>query len=146
MKLIPTYLSLPMKNYLNKKILITGGQGQLGNALVHHPFAKTFSIYAASRDEMNITQLNSIENAIKKYMPDIVIHAAAYTAVDQAENNIETVMQINSEGSKNIAIACHKHQIPLIHISTDYIFNGAQNMAYAENATPQPLNIYGKSK
>jgi len=134
-----------MKNYL-PKILITGGTGQLGCALLHHPRAREFRITSCSHKIMDIMSTASIDHAITTFSPDIIINTAAYTFVDKAENEMELCMRVNYEGVKNLALACTKHQIPLLHISTDYVFNGMKASPYLESDTVNPINAYGKSK
>ena len=127
------------------KILITGAQGQVGTELVkiannkHH-------VLATTRSEIDITQLDNIEKYIQLHLPDIVINAAAYTAVDKAEEQKDLAYSINHDGAKNLALICNKHHIPLLHISTDYVFDGTKRDAYTEDDTPSPPGIYGKSK
>ncbi len=134
-----------MKNYL-PKLLITGGHGQLAMALRNHVVANQFDFILCSHEQMDITQPTSIENAISRYHPDIIINTAAYTAVDKAESEVDAAMQTNYFGAKNIAIACHKNHIPLLHISTAYVFDGHQSLPYRENDIAKPLSIYGESK
>lgn len=126
-------------------ILITGAQGQVGKELVnianqHH------DVISAGRTELDITQLKSVEDYIQSSSPDIVINAAAYTAVDKAEEDQEIAYAINCDGAKNLATTCLKQNIPLLHISTDYVFNGKKPDAYNENDIVLPLGIYGDSK
>lgn len=128
------------------KVLVTGGSGQLGQALAHHPRAKEVKLIPCARPDLDITNPTSIANAFAKFEPDLIINAAAYTAVDKAEEEFENADSVNHLGAKNIAKACAEHHIPLIHISTDYIFDGTKNAAYVENDTPNPLNMYGKTK
>lgn len=134
-----------MKTYL-PNILITGGHGQLGTVLSQHLIAKQFPVIIASRDILDITDCNAIQHAITTYSPDIIINSAAYTAVDKAENEIEQVLRINHLGAQHIARACAKNQIPLLHISTDYIFDGTKSLPYIEADAANPINVYGKSK
>lgn len=134
-----------MSNY-TPKILITGGDGQLACALRNHLLAHEFQITACSRAEIDITKLSSVKKAIDHYSPDILINTAAYTGVDKAEHEIEQAMGVNHLGAQNLAIACEKYQIPLIHLSTDYIFDGTKTCSYLEDDKANPINIYGKSK
>ena len=128
------------------KILITGAQGQVGKELTSTASAKGFEVIAASRADLDITQAQSVENYITQYQPDIVINAAAHTAVDKAESEQDLAFAINRDGAKNIAAACKKQNIPLLHISTDYVFDGTKSEPYSENDTVSPLGIYGESK
>jgi dTDP-4-dehydrorhamnose reductase len=134
-----------MKSYF-PKILITGCNGQIGSALESHPHADNFHVIACDRTALDITQPISIHDAITQFTPDIIINTAAYTAVDKAESDEEAAMLINHLGAKNLAMACTQHHIPLIHLSTDYIFDGNKSSPYLEHDTANPLNVYGKSK
>jgi dTDP-4-dehydrorhamnose reductase len=134
-----------MKNYL-PRVLITGGSGQLGHALQHHAAALEFHVTACSHAELDITDITSINKAITHYSPDIIINAAAYTAVDKAEQDREACMRINHRGAEYIAQACAKYKIPLIHLSTDYVFDGTKTSPYREDDTANPVNFYGTSK
>jgi len=129
-----------MKNS-SPKLLVTGGNGQLAQALAKHS-----NIQALPKDVLNITDACSIEQAIKHYTPDMIINAAAYTAVDKAETEKELALQINHLGAKNLAIACQEQHIPLLHVSTDYVFDGKANRPYSENDSIHPINFYGESK
>lgn len=95
---------------------------------------------------MDICNLEEIEKIITDDRPDVVINCAAYTKVDDCEKNIDTAYQINAIGPLNLALACRKYNCQLMHMSTDYIFNGRGKRPYKETDKPDPLNIYGKSK
>lgn len=137
-----------MNNYSGKgpKILITGGQGQLARALSTHPHAKKLRITTCSRDECDITNPDSISHVLSSYSPDIIINTAAYTAVDKAESEPDLAALINHQGAQNLANACAKREIPLIHLSTDYVFDGTKSSPYIEDDLPNPINVYGKTK
>lgn len=128
------------------KILVTGAQGQVGKELTHIADDKGYNVFAASRAELDITQEIKVTDYINQLQPDIVINAAAYTAVDKAENEQDLAFAINRNGAKNLALACKKQNIPLLHISTDYVFDGSKSEAYNENDSVSPLGIYGESK
>jgi len=134
---MPTYLA---------KVLITGSEGQLGSALYHHPLAAHFKLVGCTRQEMDITDANAIEQAIISLAPDIIINTAAYTMVDRAEQEIEKAEHINHFGAHTLASACHNHGIPLIHLSTDYVFDGEKGRPYLEDDATHPINYYGKTK
>lgn len=127
-------------------VLITGAQGQVGKELSLIATEKGFNVIAAGRTDLDITQLENVENYINKTQPDIVINAAAHTAVDKAEDEQDLAFSINRDGAKNIALICTKHNIPLLHISTDYVFDGTQSDPYQENDDVSPLGVYGTSK
>lgn len=128
------------------KILITGAQGQVGSELVKTVDASNFDVLAATRNELDITQSKIVETYIQLHKPDIVINAAAYTAVDKAEKESVLAETINHHGTENLAISCAKHNIPLFHISTDYIFDGSKSEPYLEDDNSLPLGVYGESK
>ncbi len=129
-----------------KKILITGGNGQLAYELVRLAQEKKYLFSAPTRNELDITQPLAIQQVLDHFQPDVVINAAAYTQVDQAEKEPEKAYTVNSEGAKNIAVACASHQIPLLHLSTDYVFSGQQTRPYLESDVVSPINVYGASK
>jgi dTDP-4-dehydrorhamnose reductase len=128
------------------KVLITGGRGQLASALTKHPLAEKFSITSCTHSELDISQPASIEFAIGKHLPDLIINTAAYTAVDSAEENASAADKANHIGAGQLALLCNKNQIKLLHISTDYIFDGSKQVAYDEDDPAAPINFYGKSK
>ena len=128
------------------KVLITGAQGQVGKELTQIANKKGFDVIAAGRAELDITQTQNIEDYITQCQPDIVINAAAFTAVDKAESEQDLAFAINRDGAKNIAGACKKHNIPLLHISTDYVFDGTKSKPYSEDDSVSPLGVYGESK
>ncbi|MFZ2314594.1 MAG: dTDP-4-dehydrorhamnose reductase [Gammaproteobacteria bacterium] len=134
-----------MTGYL-PKVLITGGQGQLSMALQHHSQAMSVHLIACSREQLDITQQISIEQAIAEYQPDIIINTAAYTAVDKAEQDHEAALHINKSGPYWLGKICQANKIPLLHVSTDYVFDGQQTTPYQEDDETNPINYYGKTK
>jgi dTDP-4-dehydrorhamnose reductase len=126
--------------------LITGSSGQLGQALQHCSNESDFHLIPCRRDELDITQTESITAAIKYYQPVAIINTAAYTAVDRAESERTTAEQINHQGAKNLAIACEQLRVRLIHLSTDYVFDGESTQPYQESDRVNPINIYGETK
>lgn len=128
-------------------ILIIGANGQVGRELVS-AFADTaHSIIATTRLQLDCTDNEiQIHHQLSLVNPDLIINAAAYTAVDKAEDEPELAYQINATFVKYLATYCAKSQIPLLHFSTDYVFDGAQSKAYQEDDPPNPLNVYGRSK
>lgn len=128
------------------KVLITGAQGQVGKELTQAAIAHGYDVISAGRDELDITQASNVDVFFKQHKPDIVINAAAYTAVDKAEEEQAIAYAINHDGAKNIATACAEATIPLFHISTDYVFDGSKSKPYNEEDTISPLGIYGDSK
>ena len=132
---------------MQKNILVFGANGQLGQCL--QKAALQFSDYNFSflnSKECDITQKSSVEKAIIKYKPNFLINAAAYTQVDVAEVEKPKAFSVNAEAVENIAKLCHENQVQLIHISTDYVFNGEKNKPYLETDATDPINVYGASK
>lgn len=127
-------------------ILCTGGNGQVSQALLHHPQAKFFRMQFCSHEQLDITDIDSIHQAVCYFKPRIIINTAAYTAVDQAEKEQEKAHLVNHYGAKNLSMVCEKFSIPLIHLSTDYVFDGKKSMPYHENDLSDPINVYGQSK
>lgn len=125
-------------------ILITGADGQLGRAL--QTALKGHNIIATNRRQLDITDPAAVRSTLAKTTPDIVINAAAYTAVDKAETEREMAWQINADGPALLARATESSGAKIIHISTDYVFDGKADQPYSESAPPAPLSIYGKSK
>lgn len=124
-------------------ILVTGAAGQVGSELVRRGGA---SVIALDRNSLDITDEQSIRAAIQKYSPDAVINAAAYTAVDRAETDVDSTYAINAEGPLFLAKACADADIPLFHLSTDYVFNGEGVTPYRETDPAAPLGVYALSK
>lgn len=125
------------------KLLITGANGQVGWELKRQAKGE---VHAFNKYDLNIANPYSVEYVIKRIAPDVVINAAAYTSVDKAEENRCLAFAVNRDGPGFIAMACKKYDIPLIHISTDYVFDGKKNGAYAEDDEVSPLGAYGQSK
>lgn len=128
------------------RLLITGGAGQLGCALLSHPACHHHTIYAPSHRDLDITDINALHRCLKQFPAECIINTAAYTAVDKAEQESDLALHINQFGAENIATICAENHIKLIHLSTDYIFGGDQQIPYSENDSPHPLNVYGLSK
>jgi dTDP-4-dehydrorhamnose reductase len=128
------------------KILLTGANGQLGNEIINLTKNVSLKLYPVTRTQFNITNLAQIEYVLSTVKPKYIINAAAYTAVDKAEKESELAFSINAFGVKNLAKIAQKYNIPLLHISTDYIFDGQKKNAYSEEDEAQPLSIYGQSK
>jgi dTDP-4-dehydrorhamnose reductase len=128
-------------------ILVTGASGQLGQSIqfIASNYADCEFIFASSQD-LDITNQDRVNNFFDTNKINFCINAAAYTAVDKAESETEKAEAINVVGPKNLAIACKKNNAKLIHISTDFVFDGASNKPYSETDETNPLNIYGKTK
>lgn len=127
------------------KILVTGRNGQVAQSMLHST-QEGVEIVALGRPELDITDKTSIAKAVQVYKPDIVVNAAAYTAVDKAETEIQEAFAVNKDGARNVAEIAQDNGLPIIHISTDYVFNGQNENGYKEDDAPGPLNVYGLSK
>lgn len=128
------------------KILVTGVKGQLGYDVVREGESRGLEMFGTDVDNMDITDAGQVKQVIEDYKPDAVIHCAAYTAVDAAEDNQELCRKINVDGTKNIAEVCKAMDIPMMYFSTDYIFNGQGENFWKEDDEKQPLNVYGQTK
>ncbi len=131
-----------------KKILVFGGNGQLGNCFkkLSSDFDSNFEFNFASSEDLDITDRNAIDDFFDDFKPDFCINAAAYTAVDLAEKEAEKAFAVNAEAVGNIAEACKNTKATLIHISTDYVFDGESNISYSEDNFTNPQGVYGASK
>ena len=129
------------------KLLITGAAGQLGTAFVSElKTRQDIDFVACSRKEMDITDADNVRQVITKVKPDFVINTAAYTQVDLAESETDQAYLVNQTGPANLAKACQDLNIPLIHFSTDCVFDGRKKSAWVEDDPTAPLGIYGASK
>lgn len=127
------------------RVLLTGGSGQVGGAL--RDLAPDGVVLRAPPSRtLDIRSRASVEAAFAAWEPDLAINAAAYTQVDRAEEQVEAALEVNAAGAGNLAAACATSGCPLIHLSTDYIFDGSKAGPYLETDTPAPLNAYGYSK
>lgn len=128
------------------KVLVTGANGQLGYDVVKALQKQNIECYGATRKDFDITDFRSTDTFIINYMPDAVIHCAAYTAVDKAEDEQGLCHLVNTSATENIAEICKKINAKLLYISTDYVFNGTKDGFYEVDDETSPVNIYGKSK
>ncbi len=129
---------------MTKTILITGAGGQVGHELAIA--ASPHNRIALNRQQLDITDPLQIEAAFDEHRPDILINAAAYTQVDRAEHEAESAFSINRDAVADLAFACQQARVPLLHVSTDYVFDGSKTGAYRENDPIAPLGVYGESK
>ena len=127
-------------------ILITGSHGQLGCELVKQAGLLNYNILGLDLPHFNITDYKQVKNSLEGFHPSLIINAAAYTKVDQAETETELAFAVNKNGTANLAEICAQADIPLIHISTDFVFNGKKGAPYTETDPVSPINVYGKSK
>ena len=127
-------------------VLVTGAAGQLGQSLQFIAPDVNYKFIFANSTDLDITNQEKVNAFFNVNTIDFCINAAAYTAVDKAEIDIKKAIQINVVGSKNLAIACKNHNVKLIHISTDFVFDGNSDIPYLETDTTNPLGIYGQTK
>jgi dTDP-4-dehydrorhamnose reductase len=127
-------------------ILVFGAGGQLGSELVARPHSKDISFQFVRRADAYIDDPAAVRRAMQLARPSLVLNAAAYTNVDQAEIEREAAFRGNAAGPKVLAAACAEKDIPLIHLSTDYVFDGRKPSAYVEDDKTSPINVYGESK
>lgn len=129
-----------------RRIILLGANGQVGQALLKRQVYFDCKIISFTRNELDITSLEQIKLAILRVQPDLVINAAAFTAVDGAETNSSKAFDVNAFAVEKLAIVCKKFNIPFFHISTDYVFDGKKLEPYQEIDEEKPLNVYGHSK
>ncbi|MEQ8757985.1 MAG: dTDP-4-dehydrorhamnose reductase [Coleofasciculus sp. G1-WW12-02] len=127
------------------RILLTGTAGQLGSEL-QQTLAPLGEVMGVDRQRLDLTQPDKIRQVISEFKPDLIVNAAAYTAVDKAETETELANAINGTAPTIMAEAAQQLGAALIHVSTDYIFDGKKNTPYTEDDTPDPINAYGQSK
>jgi dTDP-4-dehydrorhamnose reductase len=130
---------------MTPKILLTGKNGQLGNDL-RQILPRLGELIATDREQCDLSRPAEIRNLIRELRPTLIVNAAAYTAVDQAEKDEALACAINSEAPAVMAEAAKKIGAALVHYSTDYVFDGAKNSPYAENDLPNPISAYGRTK
>lgn len=128
------------------KILVTGAKGMLGQDLCPILEDNEFDVVETDTDNLDITDKKQMNDVISKEKPDIIVHCAAYTNVDKAEEDTDTAMKINAEGTENLAKVCAEKDITIVYISTDYVFDGKKSSPYTPQDKPNPLNKYGLSK
>ncbi len=128
------------------RILVAGASGQVGRELCRQGLANGFQVIAPERANFDISNASGVRQFVADTAPDIVFNAAAWNGVDEAESQSARALQANRDGAANLATACAEHSIPLVHYSTDYIFDGTKASAYVENDGPGPINAYGRSK
>lgn len=128
------------------KVLVTGVKGQLGYDIVKECQKRNIEAIGVDVDEMDITDANKVNEVISKSDVDAVIHCAAWTAVDKAEDEVEQCRKVNRDGTKNIVDVCEKLDLPLMYFSTDYVFDGQGEEPWNEYDERHPLNVYGQTK
>jgi len=126
--------------------LIIGANGQVGYQLTKIAESGDKKTISLTKAQLDITSEKEVKSAFQRYQPTIVINAAAYTAVDMAEKNKTLAQAVNCSGVKHLAKSCQRKQVPLLHISTDFVFDGAKDKAYTPQDPTNPLSIYGQTK
>lgn len=127
------------------KFLITGAKGQVGHCLTEQLMGKA-EILAVDRDELDITDQSAVKKMVEFFKPDVIINAAAHTAVDRAETEVELSEMINVNGPRYLAEAANEIGAVILHISTDYVFDGTGTSEYSEEDKPNPQGVYGRTK
>ncbi|NFG59160.1 dTDP-4-dehydrorhamnose reductase [Clostridium botulinum] len=127
-------------------ILVTGANGQLGYDVIKELKKRNIECIGTTRKELDITNYNEVSKYIEELKPECVIHCAAYTAVDKAEDEEEICTKVNVYGTENIAKVCRRINAKMIYISSDYVFDGAGDKPHEIDETPNPLSVYGSSK
>ncbi len=128
------------------KISIAGKSGQVAQALTRAAKTRGIDLVARGRPDLDVTSLESVADYLRDQSPTLVVNAAAYTAVDKAERELDQVRTANAVGPGLLAMLCDEHRIPLIHLSTDYVFDGTKRSPYVETDPITPLGKYGTSK
>lgn len=127
------------------KIMVTGANGQLGMDVVS-VFEEYHDVYGFGRDQLDIIDLEQCDQLVQHIKPDVIIHCAAYTAVDLAETDSDHAYLVNASGTRNIALAAENVGAKVCYISTDYVFDGSHTTPYTEQDQPNPRSVYGKTK
>jgi dTDP-4-dehydrorhamnose reductase len=127
------------------RILLTGKNGQVGSALAS-VLPALGELLATDRTELNVCDSESVQRAVQSARPDVIVNAAAYTAVDRAESDQALAFAANADGPRYLAEQAAKAKALLVHFSTDYVFNGEKGSPYTESDAPNPLNLYGRTK
>ncbi|TWI68919.1 dTDP-4-dehydrorhamnose reductase [Desulfobotulus alkaliphilus] len=131
-----------------RRVLVTGADGQLGHALASmlYSLPKEFFPVLTDHASMDITDVKKVNDICEQTDPDIIVNCAAYTAVDMAEVEAHQAFAVNEKGAANVAMAAFRMKIPMLHFSTDYVFDGSNNIPYTEEDSAAPLSVYGHSK
>ncbi|MBL9118663.1 MAG: dTDP-4-dehydrorhamnose reductase [Phycisphaerae bacterium] len=126
-------------------VLVTGAGGQLANELVRTA-PKGVDLVALSERELDITDPDAVERTVLRLRPEAIVNAAAYTAVDKAESDVDAAFLVNRDGARSLAESAHRHGAWLVHISTDFVFDGTSGTPYLPESMPHPVSVYGASK
>ncbi len=125
-------------------IIVTGSNGQLGHAI--REVLTNHEVLYTDTDNVDITKPEQIEEVFNNFKPEFLIHGAAYTNVDGCEEEVELAEMVNTRGTENLAQECKKINIPMVYVSTDYVFDGTSKKPYKEEEKPNPQSVYGRTK
>lgn len=128
------------------RLLVLGANGQVGHELLRAETPAQLEIAGLTRSDLDVSDRDAFPRVLAERRPDIVVNAAAYTAVDKAESESERAIAVNRDAVGFLAEACREHNVPLLHISTDYVFDGTKDGPYREDDPVSPLGVYGRSK
>jgi len=128
------------------KVLVIGRSGQLARELLRCAWPDDVHLHPVGRPEVDVTDRKTLTVAIATIQPDIIINVSAYNSVDRAESESDLAFAVNQAGVRNLALEAAEHGIPLIHVSTDYVFDGRSTRPWKEDDKPNPLSVYGRSK
>ena len=131
------------------RVLVTGADGQVGRSIADRqadPRFEHLSLILCTRRSLDVTDPSSIERAMGEFRPDVIVNAAAFTAVDGAEHDEATATTVNADAVAALATACTDHDVRLVHLSTDYVFDGTKSGWYVESDPIAPLGVYGRTK
>lgn len=128
------------------RVVVTGSQGQVATALAERADAAGLELRATTREELDLAEPRTIEPALTRLSPQVILSAAAYTAVDKAESEPDLARRINADGPRELARVAATHGIPIVHLSTDYVFDGTKTSPYVETDPTGPVSVYGATK
>ena len=129
-----------------RSVLVLGAGGQVGRELMRRPAPRGFALLGLTHAQADIADRNVIEEAVQRHRPDIIVNAAAYTAVDKAESDLDRAFAVNEAGPHNVAAAAQDIGAVLVHLSTDYVFDGRKTEAYVEDDPAAPSSAYGRRR
>ncbi len=131
---------------MSSRVLITGAGGQLGYDLVSEFSLNGYQVFGLTRQDLDITDQDMVKSVFKEVKPDLIVHAAAYTAVDQAESDVDDAFRVNAIGTRNVALEANRYKAKIVYVSTDYVFNGQAREPINEFSPVAPIGVYGQSK
>ena len=128
------------------RVLVTGANGQLGQELAEILPERGYEVVALSRGELDVVDHGAVDRAVENHSPKLVVNAAAYTDVDGCETETETAYAVNALGPRNLALSCERRGCELLHVSTNYVFDGRAGRPYEPFDPPNPISAYGRTK